>query len=465
MLRFGTDGIRGVANAELTPELALALGRAAARRLQGREFLVGRDTRRSGPMLQGALSAGLASEGARVVDVGVLPTPGLAWLAAARGVPGAMISASHNPFPDNGIKLLSPTGTKLSDALERAVEEELDQVLLSGPGAGLPAGAGVGAVVEELSAVAAYEEHLVRSVDLGGSSLRVVCDCANGAASTVAPRVLGRLGVDAYVVAAEPDGTNINDGCGSTHATALAGLVIEAHADLGICFDGDADRLIALDRNGVVVDGDQLLALFAIDLDERGQLDNRAMVATVMSNLGLRRSLGARGIGLVETPIGDRYVADALEEHRLVLGGEQSGHIVFRREATTGDGLLTALKLLELVARRSTPLDVLAAGAMSRLPQELRNVPVVEPERLGAAVAVWAEVTAVEADLGSSGRVLLRASGTEAAVRVMVEAESHERAASAVEQLAAIVERELGRSDEGRSEEGRSADPTAGPVQ
>jgi len=444
VLRFGTDGIRGVANAELTPELALALGRAAARCLPGPEFLVGRDTRRSGPMLQGALAAGLASEGARVLDVGVVPTPGLAWLAADRGAPAAMISASHNPFPDNGIKLLSASGTKLPDATERAVEAELDALMLGEKDAVRPAGSGVGQLVADHGAVADYEDHLVRTVTVGLSGLRVVCDCANGAAYEVAPRVLERLGVDAVVVAAEPDGTNINHGCGSTHASALSGLVVAQHADLGICFDGDADRLIALDHNGVVVDGDQLLALFAIDLDDLGQLVNKAMVATVMSNLGLRRGLAQRGIGLVETPIGDRHVADALEEHGLILGGEQSGHIVFRREATTGDGILTALKLLELVARRQVPLADLAAGAMTRLPQELRNVPVDQPGRLGGAAAVWAEVTAVESDLGSTGRVLLRASGTEAAVRVMVEAESHEMAAAAVERLVGVVRRELG---------------------
>lgn len=446
--RFGTDGIRGVANAELTPELALALGRAAARCLPGGEFLVGRDTRRSGPMLQAALAAGLASEGSRVVDVGVLPTPGLAWLAAARGVPGAMISASHNPFPDNGIKLLSPAGTKLPDELERAVEGELDRILLEQAPGGMrrrvPAGAGVGEIAADPEAVGGYVEHLVRSVDLRGPGLRVVCDCAHGAASLVAPRVLAELGVDTVVVAAEPDGTNINEGCGSTHAAAIAGLVVAERADLGLCFDGDADRLIALDSRGEVVDGDQLLALFAIDLHGRGLLENKAMVATVMSNLGLRRALEERGIGLVETPIGDRHVADALEANDLVLGGEQSGHIVFRREATTGDGILTALKLLELVVRAGRPLDELAASAMTRLPQELRNVRVAEPGRLGSAAAVWAEVTAVEQMLGASGRVLLRASGTEAAVRVMVEAESHEHAESAVDRLVGVVRRELG---------------------
>ena len=447
-LRFGTDGIRGVANFELTPELALALGRAAARHLPAREFLVGRDTRRSGPMLQAALSAGLASEGTRVVDVGVVPTPGLAWIAADRHSPGAVISASHNPFEDNGIKLLSATGSKLPDALELEIESELDAVILGSAAhlapRGVPAGSGVGEIVSDPGLVEAYLDHLLSSVDLAGARLRVVCDCANGAASPIAPRVLERAGVDAVVVAACPDGTNINAGCGSTHAADLAGRVVAEGADLGLCFDGAADRLIALDRHGAVVDGDQLLAMFAIDLQNRGALDNGALVATVMSNLGLKRSLERRGIAVVETPIGDRHVADALDRDGLVLGGEQSGHIVFRREATTGDGILTALKLLELLARTARPLDELASDSMSRLPQELRNVRVPEPGRLGAASAVWAEVTAVEELLGESGRVLLRASGTEAAVRVMVEAESSEHARSAVDRLVAAVRRELG---------------------
>ncbi|MDA8292700.1 MAG: phosphoglucosamine mutase [Actinomycetota bacterium] len=447
-LRFGTDGIRGVANAELTPELALALGRAAARHLPAREFLVGRDTRRSGPMLQAALGAGLASEGSCVVDLGVVPTPGLAWAAADRGAPGAMISASHNSFEDNGIKLLSATGSKLPDSLELEIEAELDAILLGvrGRSVGSPAGAGVGEIVASHELVDAYVDHLVASVELSGPRLRVVCDCANGSAGPIAPRVLERAGVDAVVVSASPDGTNINARCGSTFASLLSERVVAEGADVGLCFDGDADRLIALDRSGAVVDGDQLLAMFAVDLEDRGELVNDALVVTVMSNLGLKRSLGLRGISVVETPIGDRYVTDALEREGLVLGGEQSGHVVFRREATTGDGLLTALKLLELVSRRGRPLDELASEAMTRLPQELRNVRVPEPGRLGSASAVWAEVTAVEQVLGDTGRVLLRASGTEAAVRVMVEAESHEHARSAAERLVAAVRRELGSS-------------------
>lgn len=357
-----------------------------------------------------------------------------------------MVSASHNPFADNGIKLLSPAGTKLSDALERAVEHELDVILAERAldTSGLPAGAGVGEITSDAAAVDEYVAHLASTVTLTGSALRIVGDCANGAASAVVPAVFERLGIDAVLVACAPDGTNINERCGSTHAQELAGRVLEEHADLGLCFDGDADRLIALDATGEIVDGDQLLAMFAVDLHERQLLDNDAVVATVMSNLGLRRSLARRSISLVETPIGDRHVADALEAHKLVLGGEQSGHIVFNREATTGDGVLTALKLLELLERSGRTLHELASSAMVRLPQELCNVPVAEPSRLGAAAAIWAEVAAVEELLGSTGRVLLRASGTEATVRVMVEAESLERASAAVERLAAVVRRELG---------------------
>ena len=446
-LQFGTDGLRGIANSELTPELALALGRAAARHLGGERFLLGRDTRRSGPMLAAALAGGLASEGVDVIDVGVIPTPGLAWLAADRRLPAAMISASHNPFHDNGIKLLSEGGTKLADAVEEAVEGELDRLLFLPPGSGgqLPPAAAerVGDLAADPEAIAGYADHLVESVDLAGTRLRVVCDCANGAAARVAPGVLARLSIDAVVLAAEPDGTNINAGCGSTHAARLGPQVLAAGADLGLAFDGDADRLIALDEHGEVIDGDRLLALFAVDLHERGQLEGGAIAVTVLSNLGLHRALQEKGIGVVQTPVGDRHVADALDAHGLVLGGEQSGHLIFRREATTGDGILTALKLIELAARKRRPISELASHAMRRMPQELRAVPVAEPRRLADAGAVWEEVSLVEAELGGEGRVLLRASGTEPAVRVMVEAETIERAEQYVQRLIAVVEREL----------------------
>ncbi len=455
VLRFGTDGLRGVANSELTPELALALGRAAARRLGAPAFLVGRDTRRSGPMLQAALSAGLAGEGVRVLDVGVIPTPGLAWLAAARRLPAAMISASHNPFPDNGIKLLSPAGTKLPDSLERAVEEELEALLLAGGANGDAAGngvapgregIGVGELVSDAGALAEYAGHLLGAVSLEPRHpLRVVCDCANGAASVVAPRVFGELGgLEASFLSIEPNGTNINERCGSTYPEVLAEAVRTSRADLGLGFDGDADRMLAVDHRGVLVDGDELLAMFAADLDDRGELDQHAIAATVLSNLGLRRALQARGIGLHETPVGDRHVADAIDAHGLVLGGEQSGHIIFRRHATTGDGMLSGLKLLELLARDGRPLAELAAEAMTRLPQVMVSVTVPEPRRLERAAAVWEEVARAEADLAERGRVLLRASGTEPKVRVMVEAESEETATVIVQRLVGAVRAALG---------------------
>jgi phosphoglucosamine mutase len=464
VLRFGTDGLRGVANTELTPELALSVGRAAARRLNHHVFLVGRDTRRSGPMLQAALSAGLASEGVRVVDVGVIPTPGLAWLSATRGAAAAMISASHNPFPDNGIKLLSPAGTKLPDAAERAVEEELDALLRSGhvTGQALP-GTGVGALETDSGAVAEYAGHLVGSVKLEeGRRLKVVCDCANGAASAVAPRVFSDLGVEATFLSIHPDGTNINDGCGSTHPETLAATVRETGADLGLGFDGDADRMLAVDHRGVLVDGDELLAMFARDLDGRGELDQRAIAVTVLSNLGLRRALQATGILVHETPVGDRHVADAIDTHGLILGGEQSGHIIFRRHATTGDGLLSGLKLLELLARRQESLCLLAAEAMTRLPQVMVTVPVTDPRRLDDATAVWDELHRVEAELGERGRVLLRASGTEPAVRVMAEAETEELAREVVDRLVKAVRAALGPGSGGAGDHGSGASSRRG---
>ena len=444
--RFGTDGIRGAANTELTPELALFLGRAAARHLGGGSFLIGRDTRSSGPMLLGALSAGLASEGVSVIDVGVIPTPGLAWLAADRGLPAAMISASHNPFGDNGIKLLSPGGSKLNTALESAVEGELE-ALLAGVAAArsVPEGRGVGDVTSDPGAIGDYEHYLVHAISTTRTRpLSVICDCANGAASNLAPQVFARLGIDATFIGDRPDGININDGCGATAPASLVRAVTEARADIGLSFDGDADRLIAVDDKGNIVDGDYLIALFAFDLDARDQLDKRTVVVTVMSNLGLRRALDRRGIDVIETAVGDRSVTDALDANDLVLGGEQSGHIVFPREATTGDGILTALKLLDLVERSGQSLSALAQGAMTRLPQVLRNVPVPAPSRLDAAAGVWEEVDAVERELGEWGRVLIRASGTEPTVRVMVEAEAKDQADAAVERLVVAVERALG---------------------
>ncbi|MGD0873686.1 MAG: phosphoglucosamine mutase [Acidimicrobiales bacterium] len=444
--RFGTDGIRGVAGVDLTPELALALGRAAARIVSGSPFLLGRDTRQSGTMIQSALAAGIAAEGTDVVDVGVIPTPGLAWLATDRGVPAAMVSASHNPYGDNGIKLLGAGGTKLSAELEIAIQDELDRLTSSGtvreePGTGPGV---VGAARGDPDALWKYADHLTGAVERGAHfGLEVVIDCANGAASAVAPAVLERLGISHKVLNAEPNGVNINAECGSTHLKPLRQAVVASGAALGVALDGDADRVLAVDHTGELVDGDQLLAMFAFDLLERGLLTGGSIVVTVMSNLGLRLALQARGIGVVETPVGDRYVSDAIEANGLQLGGEQSGHLVFRRHGMTGDGILTSLLLMELVARRKRPLAELAAEAMTRLPQVLRNVKVSDPSRLAAARAVWDEVAFVESQLAGNGRVLLRASGTEALVRVMAEAPTHQLARDVVDRLVTVVLREL----------------------
>ena len=444
--RFGTDGIRGVAGVDLTPELALALGRAAARSVSGSPFLLGRDTRQSGTMIQSALAAGIAAEGTDVVDVGVIPTPGLAWLATDRGVPAAMVSASHNPYGDNGIKLLGAGGTKLSAELEIAIQDELDRLTSSGtvreePGTGPGV---VGAARGDPDALWKYADHLTGAVERGAHfGLEVVIDCANGAASAVAPAVLERLGISHKVLNAEPNGVNINAECGSTHLKPLRQAVVASGAALGVALDGDADRVLAVDHTGELVDGDQLLAMFAFDLLERGLLTGGSIVVTVMSNLGLRLALQARGIGVVETPVGDRYVSDAIEANGLQLGGEQSGHLVFRRHGMTGDGILTSLLLMELVARRKRPLAELAAEAMTRLPQVLRNVKVSDPSRLAAARAVWDEVAFVESQLAGNGRVLLRASGTEALVRVMAEAPTHQLARDVVDRLVTVVLREL----------------------
>ncbi len=443
-LRFGTDGVRGVANAELTPELVLALGRAAARVLGDGPFLVGRDTRISGPLLQAALSAGLAAEGADVIDLGVLPTPGVAWLSAADARPAAMISASHNPFPDNGVKFFMAGGRKLSDATEAALETELDRMIAepgahprrTGPALGrLVAGGGHDR----------YEAALAASI--GGrrlDGLAVVLDCANGAASRVAPAVLRALGADVTVLHDTPDGVNINDGCGSTHPQSLQREVVARGAAVGLAFDGDADRVLAVDHNGALVDGDQLIAICALDRRAGGGLPGDTVVVTVMANLGFRKAMAEHGIALIETDVGDRYVLEEMEKGGWSLGGEQSGHIIFGDLATTGDGVLTGLQVLDVMARTGRSLAELA-GVMVRLPQILRNVPVAtRGPSLHAAEHLTRAVDAVATDLGERGRVLVRASGTEAVVRVMVEAVTAEEAEAACESLCQAVQHALG---------------------
>ena len=429
---FGTDGVRGVANSELSAELAVALGRAAARVLDARGFVVGRDTRESSTMLQAALSAGLASGGADVRDLGVLPTAGVAFLAARRSVPAAMVSASHNPYRDNGIKFFDAAGVKLAPGIEAQVAAALD----------LPPRAGrVGSLAPEPGALAEYRRHLLDSIEgrkLDG--LHVVVDCANGAASAVAPDVLEDLGARVDALCAEPDGKKINVGCGSTQPERLAREVVARGADLGLALDGDADRLVAVDHTGAICDGDVLLAIFAVDLEARGELTGDAVVVTVMTNLGFRLAMARRGISVHETPVGDRQVLAALDESGLALGGEQSGHIVFRRRATTGDGVLTGILLADTVVRSGRPLADLSAGLVERVPQVLVNVAVREPGRLADADGVWKAVAEIEAELGESGRVLLRASGTEPLVRVMVEAPTPEAAQQAAGRLAEVVE-------------------------
>jgi len=433
-LKFGTDGVRGVANTELTPELALAFGRAAARVLgPGAAFAVGRDTRRSGPLLEAAFVAGLAAEGVDALLLGVVPTPAVAWACADAGIPGAVISASHNAFADNGIKLFGAGGRKLSDETEDAVEALID-VAPTDP----PAGALVGIPLAAPNVVERWADAVVASLDgrrIDG--LRVVVDTANGAASAAAGPILERLGADVTVIHDAPDGTNINEGCGATDTASLRQAVAELGADVGFALDGDADRCLAVDALGRDVDGDQILAILALDRRDRGALPDDTVVVTVMSNLGFRRAMDEHGVHVVETAVGDRAVLDALDERNLALGGEQSGHVIQRDLATTGDGILTAVHLADVVVRTARPLDDLA-GVMVRLPQVLRNVPL---PRAGADVldAVADEVAAVEAQLGATGRVLLRPSGTEPLVRVMVEAPTQAEAEDAADRLVRAV--------------------------
>jgi phosphoglucosamine mutase len=414
-------------------------------------FLVGRDTRLSGPLLQAALSAGLASEGVTVVELGVIPTPGVAALSAERNLPGAMISASHNPFPDNGIKLFARGGRKLPDEVEDHLEAELTAVLARTVSVEPKVAADVGPIGVDGTAEERYVDRLVAALE-GRSldGLRVVLDCANGAASEVAAAAFHRAGARLAVIHAEPDGTNINRDCGSTHPETLCELMrSQGDADIGLAFDGDADRVLAVDHLGNLIDGDQVIALCAFDLRERGLLADDTVVVTVMTNLGFRLAMAKHGVTVVETRVGDRYVLEALEGGRWSLGGEQSGHVIFRDLATTGDGILTGLLLADLVVRQGRPLAELASTVMTRLPQVLRNVRVADRSRLEDASEIWEETAAVQAELGGEGRVLLRPSGTEPLVRVMVEAPTEERAVAAADRLCSTVVRVLGAASPG----------------
>lgn len=441
---FGTDGVRGVANVDLTAELALDLSVAAAHVLgdvgafAGHRpvAVVGRDPRASGEFLEAAVVAGLASAGVDVWRVGVLPTPAVAHLTAALGADlGVMLSASHNPMPDNGLKFFAKGGHKLADGLEDSIEARLREPWER------PTGAGVGRVRPRKEGFEEYVAAVVAAASHRLDGIRVVVDCAHGAASWSTPEALRRLGAEVVAVAAEPDGLNINAGCGSTHLDGLAAAVLREGADAGIAHDGDADRCLAVDATGRTVDGDQILAILALALREAGRLRRDTVVATVMSNQGFRVAMSAAGITVVDTAVGDRYVLEAMRTGGFTLGGEQSGHVLLE-EASTGDGLRTAVHLLARMAATGRSLAELAA-VVQRLPQVLVNVPGVDKQRSSSDAGVLAAVAAAEAELGTTGRVLLRPSGTEPLVRVMVEASTEELARSVAESLAGVVAAEL----------------------
>ena len=426
---FGTDGVRGVANRDLTAELALGLGSAAARRLgnssqaRRRVAVVGRDPRASGEMLEAAVIAGLTSEGVDALRVGVLPTPAVAYLTHAYDAEfGVMISASHNPMPDNGIKIFGAGGHKLDDATEDRIEE----LLAAGPGE-RPVGAAIGRVVDADDALDRYLRHAGKALTTRLDELTVVVDCAHGAASTAAPRAYRAAGANVIAINAEPNGLNINDGCGSTHMETLQQTVVSHGADLGLAHDGDADRCLAVDAEGKIVDGDAIMVILALAMQEAGELASNTLVATVMSNLGLHLAMRAAGIEVRTTGVGDRYVLEEMRAGEYSLGGEQSGHIVMPAFGTTGDGIVTGLRLMSRMAQTRTPLAALAS-TMQTLPQVLINVEVDDKATVADAPSVRSAVAEAEAELGDTGRILLRPSGTEQMVRVMVEAADEDTA-------------------------------------
>lgn len=422
---FGTDGVRGEANRELTPELAFRLGKAGAYVLgKGQEkvkIVIGKDTRISGDMLEAALAAGICSMGADVLRLGVLPTPGIAYLTRSLGGnAGVVISASHNSFEDNGIKFFDGRGYKLPDEVENEIEDALgyiDQIQT-------PSGSEVGRIIDVGNAVEGYKEFL-KSTAISLDGLKIVVDCANGAAHQAGPEVLAELGAEVIPLFNQPDGININVNCGSTHPEALARAVLENGADIGLAFDGDADRMIAVDETGNIIDGDHIMVIYALALKEKGELTDDTLVVTVMSNMGLHKVLRKAGIKVEETKVGDRYVMERLQETGAVLGGEQSGHIIFLKHNTTGDGLLSSLQLLSIVKEKQTKLSELAAR-MQRLPQVLVNTRVKDKEMILDNTEVNAKIEEVKGLLGVEGRILVRPSGTESLIRVMLEGPDEE---------------------------------------
>lgn len=447
---FGTDGVRGLANGTLTADLALTLAQATAvvlgqgrtadaRRAEGKRLtaVVARDPRVSGEFLVAAVAAGLASSGVDVLDAGVLPTPALAFLVGDRDADfGVMVSASHNPAPDNGIKIFARGGVKLPDIVEQRIEAAMAGPKLQ------PTGAGVGRISRFADAEDRYVVHLLQSLPHRLDGLHVVLDCAHGAAAGVSPETFADAGARVTVIGADPDGLNINDGVGSTHLDQLSAAVVAAGADLGIAHDGDADRCLAVTAEGEIVDGDRIMAILAVAMKERGDLVDDTLVATVMSNLGLHRAMADHGIRVEQTAVGDRYVLERMNEGGFSLGGEQSGHLIMSRFATTGDGVLTGLHLMAEMARTGRSLAELAA-TMTIYPQVLVNVRGVDRALVATDPVVQDAVARVSADLGDSGRVLLRPSGTEPLVRVMVEAADVDTAQRHADALAQVVSEQL----------------------
>ena len=445
---FGTDGVRGLANRDITAELAVDLSVSAAHVLadvgafEGRASdrptaVVGRDTRASGEFLEAAVVAGLASAGVDVTVVGVVPTPAVAWLTASNGADlGVMLSASHNAMPDNGIKFFARGGHKLADEIEDQIEQRLGEPW------DRPTGGGVGRVLVDADAGTRYVDYLLGTIDVDLSGMRVVVDCANGAASEVSPEALRRAGAEVIAIHAAPDGWNINEGCGSTHLDVLAKAVIEHSADVGIAHDGDADRCLAVAADGSIIDGDHILAILATSLRDGGRLTGNTVVTTVMANLGFKVAMESAGIVVAETAVGDRYVLEEMRASGYALGGEQSGHVVMSEFATTGDGVLTALHLLARMARTGLPLAELAA-MVEKFPQILVNVGGVDKGALDSNAAVRAALMQAEEELAGRGRVLLRPSGTEPVIRVMVEAATSEDAERLAGAIASVVSSEL----------------------
>ena len=442
---FGTDGVRGLANQDLTPELAFHLGRAGAAILRAQSdmahptVLVGRDPRRSGDMLEAALTAGICSVGVNVKRLGVLPTPGVAWLTRHTGaVAGVMISASHNAAPDNGIKFFASTGFKLPDA----VEDEIEALMNDTASMPRPTGEGVGRAVDAPELVEQYIKHLAGRLDEGLEGLKVVIDCANGAAYELAPFVLRGLGAEVVVLAASPDGDNINRGCGSTHLEGLAEAVVAAKAHVGLAFDGDADRLLAVDHTGAPVDGDQIMLICLRQMLAKRRVDSAAVVATVMSNMGFEEAVRDLGGELVRAKVGDRYVLEEMLARNVRLGGEQSGHLIFLDDNTTGDGLISALRLLEAIKAEGRPLAELA-GIMTIYPQRLYNLRVKKLAGWQENAAIARAIAEAEAELKGTGRLLVRASGTEPLLRVMVEGQDLAFIEAVAEKISKVVYAEL----------------------